>query len=311
MVLMLLAVGCSQKEADPVNIKVMAPYGTPVLSMVKMFAENPEIGENVTVDYEAIQATDVLSASLINNETDIAVVPTNMAASVFSKGGGYKLAGASVWGVLYFVSSEDITDLQELKGKTISTVGRGLTPDALLRYILTNNGLTPDEDVNIEYYNGSSELAAAFISGESNISMIPEPLLTNVQMKKEDAKVVIDVQEEWNNITGLGKYPQASVIVSQKLIDEHPEIVKAFLEEYQSSVNWVNENPKQAGEYYEQLGIGLNATIIEKSIPRCNLNFVSAKDAKESINGYLEALFTFNPKLIGGKEVDEALYYQE
>lgn len=303
----------SQEEvsSEPVSLKVISPYGTPTLSMVKMFVENPEIKENVTVEYEAIESTDVLSAALINHEADMAVVPINLAAVLYNKGTGYKVAASSVWGGSYIVSSEEITSLEDLKGKSISLFGRGLTPDATLRYILTENGINPDEDVTLEYFSGSSELAANYISGQSNLGMIPQPVLTNVLMKREDSKVVIDLQEEWKKVTGFKSYPQAVLIVSDELIESCPEIVDAFLTEYKNSAAWLNKNPAEAGNYYESLDLGLKATIIEKAILECNIEYVSSSEAKESLDAYLNILYESNPKILGGKLVDEGLYFEE
>lgn len=325
LVLMLVLVGCAQAPADDdvtveektleknilESLNVVMPYGTPTLSMVKLIVEESKIENTTEVTYEMLQATDVLIASLINKEADIAIVPTNLAAVLHNKGLGYKIAGSSVWGVLYMVSSDDINSVEELKGQEISLIGRGLTPDAILRYILTENGIDPEKDLTLNYFSGGSELAANYISGQSNIGMIPQPLLTNVLMKRDDSKVVLDLQEEWTELTGLDKYPQASIIVSEDLIASHPEVVESFLSEYEASIKWINENPQNAGDYYEKLNIGLNAKIIEKAIPTSNLKYIPASEAREALDSYLTILFEFNPKLLGGKPVDGTLYFEQ
>lgn len=309
LILVLLISGC-QKAPEQFEITVVAPYGTPVLSMVKMMTEQPEITDYVTVNYEAIQAADVLSARLVNGEADIAIVPTNLAANLYSKGVEYRLAGVSGGGTFYMVSNEAIGTWADLKGKTIATTGRGLTPDAVLRYILAENGLEADVDVTIEYFAGASELAANYIAGEIDLAMIPQPVLTGVLMQRDDSAVVLDVQEAWAEITGYENYPQASVVISQTLIDQHPEVVDQFLAEFEAAVDWLNANPSEAGLYYEALDIGLKAAVVEKAIPGCNLEFQPVSDAKDALNAYLNVLYDFNPGLIGGSPVDEALYFE-
>lgn len=299
----------TEAPVEALDLKVIMPYGTPTLSMIKMVVENPEIAEGVTVTYEPIQATDVLTASLINGEADIAIVPTNLAAVMHAKGAGYKLAGSSVWGVLYVASTEDINSLEDLKGKEISLIGRNLTPDAVFRYVLTENGINPDEDMTLNYFTGASELSANYISGESDHAMIPQPVLTAAMIKREGTKVVIDLQEEWSKLTGTQNFPQASIIVRETLIEERPEVVAAFLDQYAESVHWLNDNAQTAGEYYVSLNIGLAAPIIQKAIPFCNLYYQSAEEGKEALDGYLEVLNGFNPALTGGQPVDDSLYY--
>lgn len=138
--------------------------------------------------------------------------------------------------------------------------------------------------------------------------MIPQPVLTNILMKSEKSKVAINLQDEWKKITKLDKYPQTSLIISDKLAASNPVVVRDFLYAYDDAVDWVNQNPAEAGKYYESLGIGLKAPIIEKAIPQSNLDFVFVNDDKDSINKYLEVLYKFNPKLTGEKEIDDGLY---
>ncbi len=301
----------AKKEAEPVNLKIVMPYGTPSLSMVKMVVDKPSLGENVTVDYEHLQATDVLVSMLVKEEPDIAMVPTNLGATIFNKGRGYKIAASSVWGTLYLVSSEDIKSVEDLKGKTIGSLGRNLTPDVVFRYIVSENGLNPDEDMQIEYFAGAPETAANFIAGKTNTALVPQPVLTKVLMKRKDAKVVLNIQDEWNKVTGTGSFPQASIIVKDELYKNHPEIVEKFLEEYKAGIEWLNENPLEAGKYYESLGIGLKAKILEKAIPACNIKYVAVEDEKEILENYLSILYKYNPKLLGGKEFNKDMMLEK
>lgn len=301
----------TSQNQEKMTVKVMAPYGAPTLSMIQLIAEKPMIMEQVEVEYEPIGATDVLMSSLVNQEADIAIVPTNMAAVLYNKQVGYKIAGTGIWGILYLISSEEIATIEDLKGKTIGAIGRNLTPDAMLRYVLKGNNIDPDKDVTFEYFSGSSELATNYIAGELETAMAPQPLLSAMLIKRKDAKVVVDLQAEWSKLTGLDSYPQASVIVSDKLMEKNPEFVKAFLEQYQQAIEWTNNNPQEAGKYYEALDIGLKAPIAAKAIPGCNLKFVAADAGKSSIDAYLKILFDFNPKLLGGKMIDEGFYLEK
>ncbi|MCT4509971.1 MAG: ABC transporter substrate-binding protein [Tepidibacter sp.] len=317
IMVLVLTVGCTnsneeakKEESTPSNIKVVTPAGTPTLSMIKMFKENPHIGDNISVSYESVKSTDLLTSKILSKEADIFIVPTNLAANLYNKNSGYKIATSTVWGTFYLVGNEKVSNWDDLKGKEIDMIGRGLTPDAIFRYLLIQNNIDPDKDVKLNYFGGASELATNFISGKSDLSLMPEPMLTKALTKRSDSRVLIDLQKDWEKATKLNSsYPQASLIVSEELINNHPDAVKSFLGEYKKSVNWVNQNPSEAGEYYEELNMGLTKMIVEKSIKRCNIEYVSAKDAKESIDKYLNVLFEYNSKLVGGKLVDEDFYF--
>lgn len=298
--------------AEAVKINVAAPNGTPTLSMIKMFKEKPSLGENIEVIYESVKSPDLMASKVMSKEADIAIVPTNLAIKLYNKGVDYKFAASGIWGVLYIVSSEELTGWEDLRDKEINMIGRGLTPDVVLRALMKENGLEPDKDVKFKYVNGSTELAQLFIAGKSTVSIMPEPVLSKVLTKKEGTKIVLDLQKEWAKISkGNDSYPQAGVVINNNLVEKHPEIVEAFLEKYEESIQWVNENPTKAGEYSEELKTGLNAKIVEKAVTRSNLIYKNASDSKEHLEAYYKTLFGFSPELIGGKLPDEGFYLKK
>jgi len=72
-----------------------------------------------------------------------------------------------------------------LKGKEIYIyIWEGLTPGLVLRFLLSENGIKPDEDVKMTYLNSASEVGSEFISGKINIALLAEPLAINVMIKK-------------------------------------------------------------------------------------------------------------------------------
>ncbi|AKL96385.1 ABC-type nitrate/sulfonate/bicarbonate transport system, periplasmic component [Clostridium aceticum] len=300
------------KQEEKIHIKVAAPSGAPTLSMIKMFKENPSLGKNVEVSYESVKSPDLMASRLMSSEVDIAVVPTNLAANIYNKGIPYQLAASNVWGVLYLVSSEDINDWHDLKGKEIHTIGRGLTPDIVLRYLLSNNGIDPEKDVTLNYLGEATELASAFIAGKSKISVIPEPVLSNVLMKKEGTKIVLNLQEEWAKTTNMdSSYPQASLIIKKDIIEKYPELVEAFVKEFEDSINWANDYPTEAGIYSEELQTGLNPQVVEKGMERSNIKFVNVTEAKSAIETYLKILHDYSPDIVGGKLPDDDFYFKK
>ncbi|MGV8146552.1 MAG: ABC transporter substrate-binding protein [Alkaliphilus sp.] len=301
-----------EKELEPISIRVAAPAGAPTLSMIKMFKHNPSLGEGVEVAYESVKSPDLMAARLISGEVDIAVVPSNLAIKLYNKGIDISFAGASVWGILYIVSTDEIAGWEDLKGKTINMIGRGLTPDIITRFLMKENGIVPDEDVKFNYVEGGAALAQMFLAGKSTLSIMPEPILTKVLMKSKEAQVVLDLQKEWAKITGAeAGYPQAVLVVSNELIAKRPDAFDNFLREYELSVNWLNENPAIAGEYSEELQLGLNAKIVSKSIERSNIVFKNAQESKEAIMEYFEILYSFSPEVIGGKLPDDGFFLQQ
>lgn len=297
-------------ENEPVSLKVAAPGGPTTISIVKMFKDKPSLGENLEISYESVKSPDMMAAKIISGEVDFAVVPTNLAAKLHNKGVSYKLAASTVWGVLYIASSEEIKAWEDLKGKEIYTIGRGLTPDILFRYLLSKNGIDPDKDITINYLAGPQELAGFMIAGKAQVAVMPEPMLSAVLVKNKDVKIVMDLQKEWEVSTGKESYPQSSLFVKNEVIEKYPDIVDKFLEEYEKGIKWVNENSTEAGKYVEALNIGLNAVIAEKAIPGSNLKYVKGADAKPAVEEFLRVLNDFSKESIGGKLPSDEFYYQ-
>lgn len=294
----------------PLTVNVALPDGVPALSMVRLLKERPPMGANVTVNYEIVRSPDLLAARVVSGEADIAVVPTNLAAVLHNRNTGYRLAASTIWGVLYLVSNENIKSWEDLRGKTVHTFGRGLTPDIVFRYLLSENNLNPERDVTLNYLGSGTELAQAMIAERVNTAVIPEPALTQVLTRRQDLSVALDLQKEWGDATGLAdSYPQASIVISSKLIDNNPEFVVRFLKEVEQSVAWLNTNPRTAGTWAEELQIGLTAAVVERALPRSNIRFVPAVRARRAIEQYLKVLFDFAPESVGGRLPSENFYY--
>lgn len=325
-----LLVGCESGKTDPttdaynksgeetetvtkdnkLELEVIVPSGSPAISMVKMMQEQPALGEDVDIDYEVVASTDALKAKVIAGEADIAIVPTNLASILYNKGINYQLAATSVWGNLYLVSDTPLSSTSELANETIYLFGQGLSPDIIFTYLLEHIGINKADDLDITYLQGATEIAPLFLTGEAHVALIPEPMLTKVKAKK-DVTIIVDLQEEWKNVTGQDtSYPQASLIVNKELIENNPEVLNSFLDMYENSINWVNENPAQAGEYSEGLELGLEKAVVEASIPQSNMMYREAKEAKDAINIYLEVLHDYSPDTVGGQLPDENFYYE-
>ncbi|RRD95116.1 ABC transporter substrate-binding protein [Clostridiales bacterium COT073_COT-073] len=293
------------------KFQVIAPAGVPTIGLLKMIKENTEIA-GAKMEYESIVATDALAPKLISGEADFAVVPSNLAIKLYNKGAEYRYVGSTVWGVLYLAAgSDEIKTWQDLKGKKIVLIGRGLTPDLTLRYLLQQNGLTPETDVALEYVSGATELAPMFLAGKADIALLPEPMLSQVMTKKPETKVVFDIQAEWKNITNGESYPQTAVLVKKEVIDQYPVLVETFLARLLESVEFANIDPQTAGTYMEEIDANMKAAVIAKAIANCNLEYKDAEQSRQALETYFERLKEFGAENIGGKMPDENFYYQK
>lgn len=300
----------TQGQSGGYDVKFIVPDGAPVTAVVKLIEERPEISDGANVTYEVVTATDLLASKLLSGEADAAIIPTNLAATLYNKEAGGKLAGVAVWGLLYVVSTQDIDSIDDLRGLEVYNIGQGLTPDITMRYIMQQNGMNPESDVTLKYMTGQ-EAAQSLIAGKISTAVLGEPAATQVISNNPDAKIVLDLQEEWKAVTGMNEsYPQACLYVGKRLLDEHPDFVDSLILQVERSAEWFNENAAKAGEYSEKHSDTLKAAVVEKAAPRFNVSFMSAQQARPAIEQYLEVLYHFSSDAIGGKMPNEEFYYK-
>ncbi|MCT4619462.1 MAG: ABC transporter substrate-binding protein [Marinisporobacter sp.] len=324
LVLLFTIVGCSKQEVKDESVKeekvvekqvvkIAGLKGPTSIGMIKMFEEKPLLGENIDASYEVAATPDLLVSKILSKEVDFAALPTNVAAKLYNKGAGYKLAAVNTLGVLYMMTQgEEINNWEELKGKKINVIAKGSNPDVIFKYLLEKNGLDPEKNVMLDYTLSHAELAQAVAAGKIDIAVLPEPFVTMVSMKNENAKIVMNIQKEWKKALGEdAALLQGCLVVREEFAQKNPEVVKNFLVEYEKSIDWVNENTKEAGMLVEKHGIGMKAKMAELAIPRCNIVFKDTQNSQKTVDEYLKVIYDFSAKDVGGKLPDENFYYNQ
>ena len=298
---------------EPVAVSVVVPTGVPAIG-ISFLASGalPVAQEGYETSFEVVTSPDVMGARLISGEADIAIVPTNLGARLYNQDVPVQLAGVVVWGILYVVSSEPLDGWDDLRGREIGMLGRGLTPDVVFRHVAQENGLDPDTDLTLRYVNASTELAPNFLSGTIDLSMMPEPMLTMVLQRSPDAVVAFDLQEEWAAVSDSGRsFPQAALVVSQNLVQEHPQYVETFIETFAEGVRRAVGNPDRTAEYAAAMMPQLSAEVINAAMPRINLEFVDAQTARPAVEEYFSVLMEYTPQATGGSLPEDGFYYND
>ena len=301
--------------ADPIDVNVMALKGPTAMGMVEFMneADSGTITDN-NYHFNITAATDEVSAALAQGTTDIAAVPANLASVLYNNTeGGVQVLAINTLGVLYIVESGDtVHSVEDLRGKTIYASGKGNTPEAALNYVLTQNGIDPSADVTIEWKSEQAECLSALMAEENAIAMLPQPFVTTAQAQSESLRVALDLTEEWDALQADSETPSTLVtgvvVARTTLVEEHPEVVSAFLDHYQESVDYVNSNVEEAAQLVGQYEI-VTAEVAQKALPECNIVFIEGAEMKEKLSGYLSVLFEQNPQSVGGALPDDAFYF--
>ena len=291
----------------PIDVNIMALKGPTAMGLVEMM-------ENSDYNFSIAASVDEVSPKLLQGETDIAAIPANLASVLYNKTeGDIQVLAINTLGVLYIVENgETIQSAADLKGKTIYASGKGATPEYALNYILSSNGINPETDVTIEWKSEHSECVAALASQENSVAMLPQPFVTTAQAKNSQIRTALDLTKEWDALQKDGEQKSSmitGVVVARKeFAEENPEEIQEFLKEYHTSVDYVNENVKDAAQLIEKYDI-VPAAVAEKALPACNIVCIDGEEMKEKLSGYLEVLNAQNPQAVGGEIPENDFYY--
>ncbi len=308
-------VQASQEVFQGEDVRLAVISGPTGIGAAKLLSDSDQ--DQTVNHYEYTIATDnnevVSGLTSQDGEFDIAMVASNMAANLYNKTqGDVKILALGTQGVLHILEGKGgntIQSMADLKGKTIYATGQGANPEYILRHLLTENGLNPDEDVEIVFAD-ATEISAKLLSGEIDTAMLPVPAATAAIAKGQGSvRDAIDMTSAWNDLDNGSQLIMSAVVARTDFIEEHPQAVQVFLKEYEASVTYVKENPQEAGELVAGFGIAPSAAIAQKAIPQCNLVFVSGADMKPAINGYFEVLYAMDPTAVGGAMPDDDIYY--
>ncbi|EHS55944.1 ABC transporter substrate-binding protein [Paenibacillus kribbensis] len=295
------------------KLTIQAPLGisvsSPMYHILEQHMLDPYANE---VKYIPWKSPDELRARLTSEQADISAVPTYVGANLYNRGMDVKMLNVLIWGILYVVGPEGETvDWESLRGQTVYVPMKGDMPDLVFRYLLQKNSLDPAKDLKLEYVSASQELVALLASGKAKYAVIPEHLATMATKKVKGTSKVMNLQEEWAKSTGQpARIPQAGILISGKLVREHPETVAALQQAFKESVSYLKDNPRKGAEEIVKYQDGLTPELITSLIPSLNLQFLSAQEAKAELEFFYKELSVLSPEIIGGKLPDEDFYYK-
>ena len=305
--------GSSAVAEERAAVRVGGLKGPTAMGMVKLMEE--DAAGTTANDYEFTLAgsADEINPLLIKGELDITAVPTNVASVLYNKTEGQvEILALNTLGVLYVVENGNtIQSVEDLRGKTIYSTGKGATPEYALNYILGENGLTAGTDVTVEYKSEHSELASLLAAGQADLAVLPQPFVTSVLAKNPDVRIALNLTEEWDKVTEDGsKLTMGALVVRKDFAESNPEAVRNFLKEYQASTQYVTDeaNLDDAAALIEQYGI-ISAAVAKQALPYCNIVCITGEEMRTAAEGFLSILAKANPQSVGGTLPAEDFYY--
>ena len=305
--------GSSAVAEERAAVRVGGLKGPTAMGRVKLMEEDAAGPTANDYEFTLAGSADEINPLLIKGELDIAAVPTNVASVLYNKTEGQvEILALNTLGVLYVVENGNtIQSVEDLRGKTVYSTGKGATPEYALNYILGENGLTAGTDVTVEYKSEHSELASLLAAGQADLAVLPQPFVTSVLAKNPDVRIALNLTEEWDKVTEDGsKLTMGTLVVRKDFAESNPEAVRNFLKEYQISTQYVTDeaNLDDAAALIEQYGI-ISAAVAKQALPYCNIVCITGEEMRTAAEGFLSILAKANPQSVGGTLPAEDFYY--
>ncbi|WP_418959726.1 aliphatic sulfonate ABC transporter substrate-binding protein [Streptomyces tritici] len=178
---------------------------------------------------------------------DIGFIGPSPAINGYTKSKGKNLrivAGSASGGVKLVVNPAKIKTLDDVKGKRIATPQHGNTQDVAFLNWISERGWKVDADSgkgDVSVLRTDNKVTPdAYASGSIDGAWVPEP--TASKLVSEGAKVLLDETDLWPD----KKFVITNVIVSQKFLKEHPDVVEAVLRGSVKTNAWIAANPEKA-----------------------------------------------------------------
>ena len=302
----------SPEAAETAALRVAGLKGPTTMGLINLVDDvaSGEADYGFDLEFSMHGAADEIVPMLVQGELDAAAVPANLAATLYQKtNGAVQVAAINTLGVLYVLEQGDsVQSVADLAGQTILTTGKGTTPEYVLRYVLSENGLDPDTDVTIEYFSEATEALAQLQAGAGTIAMLPQPFVTSALSQVEGLRVALDMNTEWEAVAG-SKLVTGVLVARTDAIEANPEAFSAFLTAYETSTELANSDLEGTAALCEEYGIVAKAALAQKALPECNIVFETGSEMKTDLATYFQVLYDADPASVGGAMPDDAFYY--
>ena len=130
---------------------------------------------------------------------------------------------------------EEDFDWSSLAGKHILPGRKGGMPYMALMYVIRQNGLDPDTDMNFDNSISFDAMTGAFLGGTGDYVTIFEPTATMVEMEGR-GYIVASVGE------AAGEIPYTAYFANKSYIESHADVIQHFVDAIYEGQLWVQEH---------------------------------------------------------------------
>ena len=259
-----LLAGCSRKSESPgpedagqkeetgltevtLNEVAHSIFYAPMYAAVEegYFAE-----EGIDLDLVCGFGADKTMTAVISGEADIGFMGSEASIYTYNEGATdyvVNFAQLTQRAGNFLVAREEMPDFrwEDLKGSVVLGGRKGGMPEMVFEYILKQNGIDPETDLEINQNIDFGSTAAAFAEGQGEFTVEFEPGATTLESEGK-GYVVASLGED------SGYVPYTAFSAKKSFIEENPEIIQGFTNALQKGMDYVQtHSPEEIAEVIE------------------------------------------------------------
>ncbi len=275
------------------------------LSTFDVIEKRPEVfsGIPLTIQVVRFQVPPQSIDSLLKNDTQLTVIPVELAGLTMQKGDVRIIAVDNYMNQAIIVRNDSsINDIRDLKGKTVAAVVGSGTYAMFKSFMkeLYNITVTEGEESDIKIINvRPSEVIDAVLNGDADAGVIWDPIVS-LAVTKYNMKILASYQELWEKWSGTTKPPMLVWIVRGDILENNHKLIDLLQETHKKAAEYWNNNKEDTIAILVEL-YGLSSDVAEKVWERNQMYTAKciSEEMKESIvkiwelaveAGYLEKM---------------------
>ena len=254
-----------------------------------------------TVEVEWLQSAGSNKANEMLRSGSVDVGSTAGSAALFARANGSPIKVIDIysqpeWSAIVVGADSEITDVAELKGKSVAAT-KGTDPYFFLLQALEAAGLTIDdvEVQNVQHADGLSLLAGGSVDAWSGL----DPIMAAAEVDSGAKLIYRNV--DFNTYGFLN--------ATEDFIENHPDVAQVVVDAYEEARVWAAENPDEVAQLLADaasIDLEVAKTVIAE---RSNLDISGVPgDAQVQVLKKISPIIAESGDVAGGQEaLDEAI----
>ena len=223
--------------------------------------------EGLDVEIITVPGADKVTASVLSGDVQIGFCGSESTIYVYNKGEKDYLvnfAGLTKRDGSFIVSREKIEDftLEDLKGKHVIGGRKGGMPVMMFEWALTQAGIDPKKDVNVDTSIEFASMSGAFIGGTGDFVNLFEP--NALQLEQEGYGYVVASLGELGGVV-----PYTAYHAKKSYIEENSDVIQGFTNAINKALEYTmnheaEEIAKDLVDYFPDTSLDDITTIVQR-----------------------------------------------